>query len=300
MKEFQAHANAGYEPRPLVIRWFDDIRAMLAEPYAPTTTDPRLFMLDLSQYNTVNMATIAAFANPEVKAVIIRIGGSASVRDTKFELYWNLAKELDMRRSIYTYNWPGWSVDAHVRNFMETVELWTPGDLGEGPIWLDVECHADKTRAEISNNTIGIMTELALETGKIIGRYSADWFLNGYMELQDWMKEKYAWWAQWLSNQPTEHPGPVYHNPFIPNEKVIIHQTGSNCDAQLFGGIGRGDTDRWESTEDKFYELYGGEPPAPPPPGDLEEQVKRNTNDIEELYERLNIIDEWVRSYNER
>lgn len=301
MKEYIAHAQAGLEPRPHILGIFDVIKAAIASPYAPTTTDPRLFLLDLSQYNIVDMAAIAAFANPEVKAVIIRIGGSASVRDTKFQLFWNLARELKMRRSIYTYNWPGWSVDAHIRNFMETVEDWTPGDLGEGPVWLDVECHADKTRKQISDNTIGVMNGLVRETGKVVGWYSADWFLNGYMELQDWMKDKWAWWAQWLLNQPTEHPGPVLHNPFIPGDKVIIHQTGSNGDAKLFGGTGRVDTDRWTGTEELFYKLFGGEPPAPPPPsGDLEAQVQKNTEGIEELWERVNIIDEYLRSYDEQ
>lgn len=300
MNEIQAHAGAGFERRPHLLGLLDDLRAFLATPYRPSTDDSRLFLLDLSQYNTVDMNAVKAFLNPEVKAVIIRIGGSASVRDTKFQMYWNLARELEIRRSIYTYNWPGWSVDLHIENFMETVELWTPGDLGEGPIWLDVECHADKSRKEVSDNTIGIMSELVRETGKVVGWYSADWFLNSYMELQDWMKEKWAWWAQWLSNQPNEHPGPVSHNPFIPSDKIVIHQTGSNCDAQLFGGSGRVDTDRWESTQEVFYELFGGEEQEPPPSGDLEEIVRRNTEDIEELWERVNIINDFLRSYDER
>lgn len=301
MKERNVHAQAGIEPRPLVIRWFDDVKAMLAAPYAPSTTDPRWFMLDLSQYETVDMAAIKAFVNPQVKAVVIRIGGSASVRDTKFQLYWNLARSLGMKRSIYTYNWPGWTVEAHVRNFMESVELWTPGDLGEGPIWVDVECDADKTREEVSAHAIGYITGLEQETGKVVGYYSADWFVTGYMQQQYWMSEKWAWWAQWLSNQPTEHPGPVSHVPIIPNDKIIIHQTGSNGDAKLFGGSGRVDTDRWTSTEERFKELFGdGDEPEPPPSGDLEEQVARNTESIERLEERVNIIDEFLRSYDER
>jgi len=303
MKEpIRIHAQAGREPRPLVLGLLDGIRLRIATPYAPTPSaiDSRFFLLDLSQYENVEMAAVKAFLDPRVKAVIIRIGGSASVRDTKFQLFWNLARELKMKRAMYTYNWPGWTVSAHVQNFMESVELWTPGDLGEGPIWVDVECHADKTRKQVSDHSIGYIKALEQETGKIIGWYSADWFLNGYMEQQSWMADKWAWWAQWLSNQPREHPGPVYHPSIIPDEKVVIHQTGSNCDARLFGGSSRVDTDRWQAPVEKFYELFGEdeEPPVPPQPGDLEERVNKNTSDIEALYERVNVIDEFLRSYN--
>lgn len=300
MKEYEARAGAGLEKRYGIRGLIQDIRAALATPYAPTPSaiDGRIFILDLCQYNDVDLRIVNAFLDPKVKAVIIRIGGSASVRDTKFKFFWDLARALEMKRSIYTYNWPGWSVDLHIQNFMECVELWTPGDLGEGPIWVDVECDAGASRSAVSNHSINYISALTNETDKIVGWYSADWFVNGYMEQQDWMKSKYAWWAQWLSNQPSEHPGPVSHVSIIPDSFVVTHQTGSNCDASLFNGIGRVDTDRWTSTEEKFYELYGGEPAPPEPPGDLEEKVMKNTEDIERLVERVNIIDDFLRSYN--
>ncbi len=301
MREPIVHAKAGREPRPAILSMLEDIRIRIASPYAPTPTsiDNRLFVLDLSQYEDVAMEAIKAFLDPRVQALIIRIGGSASVRDTKFELFWNLAREFKIPRSIYTYNWPGWMVDQHIRNFMESVELWTPGDLGEGPIWVDVECHADKSRVDVSNHSIDYITGLERETGKIIGWYSAEWFLNGYMQEQAWMREKLAWWAAWLYNQPREHPGPVSH-PAISNENMVMHQTGSNCDARLFDGSSRVDTDRWQAPVEKFYELYGAEPPTPPQPGDLEEQMQQNTADIASLYERVIIIDEHLRTYDDR
>lgn len=300
MREIQAFANAGIEPRPHILGALDGIRALIAAPYAPTSSaiDKRFFILDLSEFNNVDMRVVSAFADPQVKAVIIRLCGSASVRDTKFKAFWDLARELGMKRSIYMYNYPGYSVDAHISNFMAAAELWTPGDLGEGPIWVDAELHANKTRKQVSDHTIGCISGLASETGKVTGWYSGTWFVDGYMELQDWMKDKWAWWAQWLTNQPKEHPGPVSHPSIIPDGMIAIHQTGSNGNAALFGGSGRVDTDRWQASEDTFYELFGGDPPAPPP-GDLTEQVNRNTQDIAELYERINVIDEWVRSYNE-
>ena len=169
MRERQAIAQAGLAPRPHVLGLLDGLRAQLATPYAPSQTDDRWFLLDLCQYNDVDMAVIKAFINPQVRAVIIRIGGSASVRDSKFQLFWGLARQLKMKRAIYTYNWPGWTVEAHVRNFIETAELWTPGDLGEGPIWVDVECDAGKTRQEVSDHSISYILALERETAKIVG-----------------------------------------------------------------------------------------------------------------------------------
>ncbi len=300
MREPIVHAKAGRTPRSTILSLLEDVRIRIASPYAPTPTsiDSRLFVLDLSQYEDVAMAAIKAFLDPRVQALIIRIGGSASVRDKKFELFWNLAREFKIPRSIYTYNWPGWTVDQHIRNFMESVELWTPGDLGEGPIWLDAECHAGKSKKEVSNHTNGYRQELVRETGKIVGVYTGEWFINQFMEVQDWFEEILAWLAAWLVNQPREHPGPVGH-PAIPYANVMLHQTGSNCDARLFNGSSRVDTDRWQAPVEKFYELYGAEPPTPPQPGGLEEQVLKNTADIASLYERVNILNEWIRSYDD-
>ncbi len=122
------------------------------------------------------------------------------------------------------------------------------------------------------------------------------------MEQQDWMKEKLAWLAEWLYNQPKEHPGSVYlEGLVIPRSKTVEHQTGSNCDARIFGGTGRVDTNRWEASPERFAEIYGApqepDPEPEPDPSGLAEQVQHNTKQLELQNERLNIIDEFLRSY---
>lgn len=264
-------AGAGFAPKPFILNALSIIRALAASPYAPTLSDQRPFMLDVSEFNNIKMSAVAAYTPVPCKAAIIRIGGSASVRDKKFVEYWTDAKAVGLPRAIYTYNWPGWTVGQHINNFMNSVNELTPGDLGEGPIWVDAECHADKTRKQVSDHTIGYIEALESETGKVVGWYSADWFVNGFMEIQDWMADKWAWWAQWLANQPKEHPGPVSHVSIIPDNKIAIHQTGSNGDARLFGGTGRVDTDRQVTEENLFGE------PTQPPSNPLAAQVAMNT-----------------------
>ena len=276
-------AGAGFAPKPFVLNALSVIRALAASPYAPTVADPRLFMVDVSEFNNISMAALAAYIPTPCKAAIIRIGGSASVRDKRFVEYWTTAKAAGLPRSIYTYNWPGWTVGQHINNFMSSVEDMTPGDLGEGPIWVDVECHADKTKKQVSDHAIGYIEALESETGKEVGWYSANWFVNGYMEIQDWMADKWAWWAQWLLNQPKEDPGPVQFPSIIPMSKRVIHQTGSNGNARLFGGTGRIDTDRWLASDELFNQLFDQPTQPQPPNGDLEEQVKLNTANIAAL-----------------
>lgn len=298
-------AGAGFDPGRFVRtrRLLDSISILLATSYLPTPSsiDDRIFILDISQFNNIDLATVKAFADPRVKAMNIRIGGSASVVDTKFEFFWGLAKALKLLRSMYVYNWPGWSVDKHIANLMRMIEDLAGGDLGEGPIAVDAELHAGKTKKQVSDHTIEFVQGIKVETAKIVEVYSGLWFIKGYMEQQDWMKEILFWLAEWLYNQPKEHPGPVYlGGTIIPRENVIIHQTGSNCRASIFGGTGRVDTNRWEASPERFYEVYGADPgPDPEPdPSGLVEQVQHNTRQLELQTERLNIIDEYLRSYD--
>jgi hypothetical protein len=297
-------AGAGYDPgRYGVSRLLDSISILLASSYLPTVSDDRFLILDISQFNNIDLAMVKAFADPQVKAMNIRIGGSASVVDTKFEFFWGLAKALDLLRSMYVYNWPGWSVDLHIANLMRMIEDLAGGDLGTGPIWVDAECHAGKTKAQVSNHTINFIEAIERELAKLVGWYTGPWFIKGWMQQQDWMKEKLAWLAEWLYNQPKEHPGPIYLDGLIiPRSKAVEHQTGSNCKASIFGGTGRVDTNRWEASPERFAEIYGAElepepEPEPDPPG-LAEQVHNNTKQLELHTERLNIIDEFLRSYD--
>jgi GH25 family lysozyme M1 (1,4-beta-N-acetylmuramidase) len=248
-------ANVGQIPsRNLVSGLFANVRALAAGAYAPNPNDHRKFGIDLSQYNTVNLQALADYEIPAEYAMI-RIGGSATVQDTKFKQYWDAAKAAKIPRSIYIYNWPGWSVEQHIANFISMVNKWCPGDLGEGPIWADVETHPPGlTRRQITNHAHQFMQALESETGKVIGIYSAKWFLDGYMEYQDWMDEPWWWMAQYLNSG--EHPGPPLIPSYIQRGKVAIHQTGSKCDSTLFGGTGTFDTDRFELSDAVFQLLF--------------------------------------------
>ena len=139
------------------------------------------------------------------------------------------------------------------------------------------------------------------ELAKVVGWYTGAWFIKGFMEQQDWMKEVLAWLAEWLYDQPKEHPGPLTLTTIIPRAKAVLHQTGSNCNATIFGGTGRVDTNRWEASPERFAEIYGAsqepEPEPGPDPSGLAEQVHNNTRQLELHTERLNIIDEYLRSF---
>jgi hypothetical protein len=247
--------------------------------YLPNPDDERIFWLDICQYEPhLNLDMVAKFNAPKCHGGIFRIGGSKAVEDTMFSTYWPWAKRAGLKRSIYMYNWPGWTVDENVSNFMRMIEKHNVEDLGDGPIWVDAECHADKSRAEVSNHTWGCISGIAQATGKQVGCYSAAWFLNGYMEIQDWMAEIPWWWAQWYYNQNAEYPAATNWNAIIPEENRWWHQTGSCCDASIFGGRDRVDTDRWHNTVEKYNEVYGDE--APPP-----------SNEIGEILDRLDSLE---------
>ncbi len=300
MREPIVRAGAGRPPRGIGARALNAILAFAA-PYNPNPNDARKFGVDLSQYNTVNLQALADYEVP-CEYAMIRIGGSFTVQDTKFKEYWDAAKAAGIPRSIYTYNWPGWTVDQHIRNFMESVERWTPGDLGEGPIWADIETHpAGKTRKQISDHAIQYIEALERETDKVVGWYTGAWFVNGHMQVQDWMIEKWAWLATYATGR--EHPGPVVIPEPIPKWKTVIQQTGSQADAAEVGGSGTYDTDRWEGAESQFEELFSVEPPEPPDPdleirlAHLELRVEKTELEIKRLSERQDKTDEWGESY---
>ena len=256
------HAQAGKPPRTfwqkVIDVFFTRISAQANKAYLPSQDDPRKFALDLSEYEPdLDLAMVQNYV-PNVELCIFRIGGSYTVKDKMFPVFWPWAQSLGMTKSIYMYNWPGWTVDQHINNFMDSVEKYCNGDLGDGPIWVDAECHANKSKREVSNHTWGCVEAIRQETGKEVGVYSGQWFLEGYMEKQDWMQDVYWWLAQWIYEQGAEHPGPVHRVYDIPKEKVLWHQTGSLCRASEFGGTSYVDTDRWELSDERFSEIYGG------------------------------------------
>lgn len=283
-------AQAGIEIPEFIDKIFFKLSSHAVQSYTPSTTDPRLFFLDIAEFQTIDFAKTALFNNPKVEGFNIRIGGSASVKDKNFAVHWAGAKDYEFKRSIYTYNWPGWTVDQHIRNFIDSVNLYCDSDLGEGPIWVDVECHAEKSRREVSNHAFQYIQALRRETGKVVGWYTGKWFIDGYMEVQDWMLDTLAWLAQWISNQEKEHPGPLTPVSAIKASSIVMHQTGSRCKEELFGGTGYVDTDRVVATTAKYNELYSVETPPLPPPvnGDIEERLNYLEVNFSLIQQQLN------------
>lgn len=255
-------AQAGKPPQSVVARL---INALAIQSYVPDPNDPRKLAFDLSQYEPdLNLALVESYI-PDVALCIFRICGSYTVKDTMFPTFWPWAKRVGLTREMFLYNWPGWTVDQHIGNLMDSIEKYADGYLGKHFIWLDAECHAGKTRREVTDHTFDLLDAVESETGMPVGIYTGPWFLSGYMEKRERMKEIKWWLAQWYSDQASEHPGPPQLVYDIPRENVLWHQTGSRCRAQSFGGTSYLDTDRWELTEAEF-EIYYGDDTIPPPP----------------------------------
>lgn len=256
-----ARAQAGLPPKTfwqkILDLFFTKIGTQAIGSYVPDPNDPRKFALDLSHFQpNIDLEIVANYV-PKVELCIFRICGSYTVKDNLFPVFWPWAKMLGITKSMYMYNWPGWTVDQHIDNFMDSVEKYCDGDLGDGPIWVDAECHAGKSKREVSNHTWGCVEAIARETGKEVGVYTGNWFLNGYMEKQDWMQDIKWWLAQWYATQPREHPGPPYLIYDIPRANVLWQQTGSRCRPTEFGGTSHIDTDRWEKSDEEFNQIYG-------------------------------------------
>jgi len=261
---------------------------MPSKPYIPSSTDSRKLALDLSVFEEdVKLDVVVAY-RPKVEVGIFRIGGSASVKDAMFPVFWPWAKQLGLKHDIYMYTWPGWTVSQHISNFMSLVNTYcADGDLGTGPIWVDIECDAGKTKKEVSDMNYQVIKALQRETGKEIGVYTAQWFVEGYMEKQDWMREVLLWWAQWVYEQGREHPGPIYIPPgTFDRAKALWHQTGSMCKTSEFGGVDYCDTDRWIGTEEQWKQHYGDDI-VPPPPSNLEKRIEIVENDLAIVQDKL-------------
>lgn len=273
-----------------------NVAAQVVAPYLPNPNDGRRFWIDVSQFNLLDLILMVVYQPVPLEGVIIRQGGSASVKDTKFEFWWNVAKQIpELLQQIYTYNWIGWSVDLHIQNFMESMELYSGGFLGDGEhLWVDAECDSGKTPREVSNHTYQYGSRLVSETGRKWGCYSAPWFTDIKMEPQDWFDIIMWWIARW--NYPTqsqEHPGPVIMpmgvNGRVSEKKCMLQQTGSNGDEKPFGGSGRYDTDRWYG-DDAMWKAEFGEI-TPPDPTSPEERFRI----IEEELARQDLVDHELR-----
>jgi GH25 family lysozyme M1 (1,4-beta-N-acetylmuramidase) len=274
-------------------------------PFPPSSTDPRILGADISQNNgLMDFGAYTSYGPPHFEFIIIRSGQSSSSSwdDTEFLRNWQQAKSIGLPRSVYHVLFPALEVEPQVRHFLDLMDK--AGDLGEGPIWLDVELQQSQSKKRISDTALEWLELVRKETNHRAGIYSGKWFTDEYMEPQDWWAEVDWWLATYIwPNQTREHPGPPGLPVGVPLNACKIHQTTSFGDGKLVGaGSQRIDLDRWMGTREEFAQYFGVDQPAPPPPpSDLEARVAANEKSIAELGDSLRKLVEWAKDqgYNE-
>jgi hypothetical protein len=107
------------------------------------------------------------------------------------------------------------------------------GDTGEGPVWIDWELYQDVPPDLQTMRAWYFYSGLVDGLGLRSGFYSGDWFLSRYAVPASWWAEVDWWLAHYLKN--AEHPGPPAHPKAIPEDRVIIHQSGSRFDGRRIG-----------------------------------------------------------------
>jgi GH25 family lysozyme M1 (1,4-beta-N-acetylmuramidase) len=280
-------ASAGYPPNLLnqLRQWLQ----ALASPIPPSTTDPRVLGVDISQFNGVmDFDKLSNYEPPKFEFIVIRTGQSSSTNfdDAQFLRNWGKAKSVGLPRSTYHVLYPGLDVEPQVRHFLSLME--EAGDLGEGPFWLDVELHHGQTKKRISDATHEWLEQVTQETGHRAGVYTGKWFTDAYMEPQDWWTETDWWLATWL--QSREHPGPPRLPVSVPLSACKIHQTTSFGNGKLVGAeSSQIDLNRWMGTREEFVEYFNV---PPQPPSDLEKRVAANEAAIADLIRRVEALED--------
>jgi hypothetical protein len=288
----------------------NNLRRLLIEPFAapfpPSTTDPRILMSDWSHFQGDNdIGKHLAYGPPKFRGVVIRSGQgkNSSYDDTKFIANVQMCEANNFPWMCYHVLIPTQTADAQVNHLSEIINRL--GGVLPKWIWWDVQLHANQSKKHISDLNIDSILLTKQLIMPEVGTYSARWFTEGYMETQDWFSEEIWWIAQWYAaDVRQEHPWPTALPDLVDISQVMIHQTTSHGDGKLVGiGSERIDLDRWMWTEEQFNEIMGLE--EEPPNGDLKKQVEKNTQDIKQLTwegaenkERIDIIEEWITSYD--
>lgn len=293
--------NAGiYQPPSLAERLFNvplvgplAAAAAAPSPFPPSTTDPRIFILDLSSHQgEIDWDILAAFNDPEVAAVHIRSGGGTGHLDTRFVFNWLQANRVGKPRSAYWYLRGDQGGSAQGEAFLRSFDR-VQGDLGEGPFVIDLERIDGATPSEISTEAWAFIDFVQRRTDKEVWPYSAVWFTDTYMEFQAWFKVVKWWLAHWYAREVgKEHPGPPARPAGVEKDQVMEHQTTSFLKGSLFGASsGAIDGNRWEADPALFKQAYGIEEEPGNGEPDLEEQVRQNTEEIRLLKEKVSTLE---------
>ena len=270
-----------------------------AEPFPPSTTDPRNFGIDLSVWNNgVDYEAVGAFNNPPIEYVFCRLGISWGYQDPTFATHWDDFKQYtDIPRMAYHVPYPGEDIQEQINNIADYFDR-LGGDMGEGPIWSDSELDHGLSRSQVTDFTGEFTEKVAAWFNKVCGMYTYPYFFIDHMlPYADWYPQREYWIAQYYYPElQREHEGPPMPIPGIDPAHIVFHQTSSWVDGNLFGAGGNSPTGRVDANRYMWYdrlplnEYFGLEPPPPPPNGDLENRVLRLEQDVALLQDELSDV----------
>lgn len=265
-------------------------------PFPPTIGDPRYPGADVSEHQgIVNWDLYLNYSNPPMKFAMIRAGLGNGDVDEQFARNWSYLRGK-LPRSAYYVLFGNKSAREQAEHFLQIMQEHGGGDYGEGPIVLDVERKDGATPETISQLTLVWITLVQEATGKEVIIYSAAWFVNSYMVIDNRFASVRWWLATWLAaSSGKEHPGP----PILPNgisiADVVMQQTTNYIDGQLLGMQSK-TLDMNRISPELYDELFYTEIALP-----LEEQVKENTlaidgiaKDICIIYADLELVDRLI------
>lgn len=264
--------------------------ALPYSPYLPTVEDLRAFGVDVSVYQgIIDFILLAANAPVSVEYIMIRMGQSWGYQDPNFVYNWNHAKQSGIPRMAYHVIHPGQPIDVQVAKVMNIWNI-VGNDFGEGPLWIDLELSHDQSPNTISTKTWEMIQRLRDQMGHDVAVYSADWFLSGYCEPQDWWNEVWWWLAHYLHpSVGQEHVGPPARPEQISPSKVAFHQTSSYGDGNRLGVESlRLDFNRYmlgATLPLREFLTLSSPPPSPPPSPspELEVRVAYNEGQIQAI-----------------
>lgn len=138
--------------------------------------------------------------NDDVEFAIIRIGygGSAPVKDERFEENYNGARNNGLRVGVYLYSYADSESDA--KKEYEAVIKWLNGRALDLPVYFDVE---DKKMNGLSKSTLSsyvkIFCDKIEDAGYWAGIYANKSWLETKLDMNA-LKDYTVWLAQWTSN----------------------------------------------------------------------------------------------------
>lgn len=116
-------ANAGKLPN--LVNQFRRWVSAFASPFPPSTTDPRILGVDISQFNGVmNFEKLAAYEPPKFEFIHIRSGQSSSAGfdDTRFLRNWQKAKSFNTPRAANHVLYPSVDAEPQITHFLSLME----------------------------------------------------------------------------------------------------------------------------------------------------------------------------------